>query len=52
MAERLAEAMNYLKSRKWVDLTHTFGLDSPHFSAFPDAQFETLFTLKEISHSF
>lgn len=47
MAERLAEAMNYLKSRKWVDLTHTFGPDSPHFSAFPDAQFETLFTLDD-----
>lgn len=47
MVERLAETMNYLKSRKWVDLTHTFGPDSPHFSAFPDAQFETLFTLDD-----
>src|SRR5699024_12098906 len=36
-------AVELLKSKEWVDLTHTFGPNSPHFSAFPDAEFETLF---------
>lgn len=43
MTNDLFNAINVLKSKKWVDLTHTFGPDSPHFSAFPDADFETLF---------
>lgn len=37
------EAIKLLKEKKWVDLTHTFGPDSPHFSAFNAAAFETLF---------
>lgn len=37
------EAINLLKQKTWVDLTHTFGPDSPHFSAFEDAKFDTLF---------
>lgn len=40
----LLKAIEVLKSRAWVDLTHTFGPDSPHFSAFEDAEFKTLFT--------
>lgn len=38
------EAIKLLKEKSWVDLTHAFGPDSPHFSAFDDAKFETLFT--------
>ncbi|RAZ81513.1 cyclase family protein [Planococcus halotolerans] len=38
------EAIKLLKEKSWVDLTHAFGPDSPHFSAFEDAEFETLFT--------
>ncbi|MGG0669269.1 cyclase family protein [Lederbergia citrisecunda] len=37
-------ALQLLKSKEWVDLTHTFGPDSPHFFMFDDAHFETLFT--------
>ncbi|MEH7238681.1 cyclase family protein [Bacillus sp. JJ1562] len=40
----LLKAFETLKSKEWVDLTHTFGPDSPHFSAFQDAEFKTLFT--------
>ncbi|MFC0301707.1 cyclase family protein [Virgibacillus soli] len=40
----LLQILNVLKSKKWVDLTHTFGPHSPHFAAFEDAKFETLFT--------
>lgn len=43
MTNELFNAIDVLKNKKWVDLTHTFGPDSPHFSAFPDAEFETLF---------
>lgn len=38
------EAIKLLKEKSWVDLTHAFGPNSPHFSAFEDAEFETLFT--------
>lgn len=38
------EAINLLKQKTWVDLTHAFGPDSPHFSAFDDAKFDTLFS--------
>ena len=37
-------ALQLLKSKEWVDLTHSFGPDSPHFFMFDDAKFETLFT--------
>ncbi|WP_339228938.1 cyclase family protein [Oceanobacillus sp. FSL K6-2867] len=40
----LQQAIALLKEKKWVDLTHAFGPDSPHFSAFDDAEFKTLFT--------
>jgi kynurenine formamidase len=33
-----------LKSKEWVDLTHTFGPDSPRFPEFKPAKFETIFT--------
>lgn len=44
MTSGLIQAIELLKGKEWVDLTHTFGPDSPHFSAFSDAEFETLFT--------
>lgn len=40
----IQEALRLLKSKKWVDLTHTFGPNSPHFFMFDDAEFKTLFT--------
>ena len=44
MTNELINAINVLKEKRWVDLTHTFGPDSPHFSAFESAEFKTLFT--------
>lgn len=43
MSNELKQAMELLMEKEWVDLTHTFGPDSPHFAMFPDAEFETLF---------
>ncbi|CAM4427818.1 MAG: cyclase family protein [Paenibacillus macerans] len=43
MGNELIRAFQLLKEKEWVDLTHTFGPDSPHFAAFPDAEFTTLF---------
>ncbi|KKE78764.1 cyclase family protein [Bacilli bacterium] len=40
----LLNAIELLKRKQWVDLTHTFGPDSPHFAAFEDAEITTLFT--------
>ncbi|WP_339162475.1 cyclase family protein [Siminovitchia sp. FSL H7-0308] len=47
MPHELAKAISYIKQRKWVDLTHAFGPDTPHFEAFNDATFETLFNHDE-----
>lgn len=33
-----------LKNKTWVDLTHSFGPDSPRFPSFKPAKFETIFT--------
>ncbi|WP_019240670.1 MULTISPECIES: cyclase family protein [Bacillus] len=44
MSNEVLQAIQLLKEKKWVDLTHTFGPESPHFSAFDAAQFQTLFT--------
>lgn len=43
MSSELLQAFNILREKQWVDLTHTFGADSPHFSAFKAAEIETLF---------
>ncbi|MEC2076182.1 cyclase family protein [Metabacillus fastidiosus] len=43
MTNELIKAVNLIKEKQWVDLTHTFGPDSPHFSAFESAEFQTLF---------
>ncbi|KYG90596.1 cyclase family protein [Metasolibacillus sp. FSL K6-0083] len=47
MTNDLLQAIEVLKGKKWVDLTHTFGPDSPHFFMFEDAKFETLFSHDE-----
>jgi len=44
MSSELIQAVTLLKGKEWVDLTHTFGPESPHFSAFDAAEFTTLFT--------
>ncbi|WP_431809305.1 cyclase family protein [Brevibacillus agri] len=44
MANDLIQAITLLKEKEWVDLTHTFGPESPHFAAFDSAEFKTLFT--------
>ncbi|MFO3688796.1 cyclase family protein [Staphylococcus felis] len=36
-----------LKKSRWVDLTHTFNAQSPHFSAFEGAQVKTPFTVQK-----
>jgi kynurenine formamidase len=43
LANDLIKAVQLLKQKEWVDLTHAFGPDSPYFSAFEAATFETLF---------
>lgn len=43
MSNELINAYNVLKKKQWIDLTHSFGPDSPHFSAFESAEFKTLF---------
>ncbi|TNH05476.1 cyclase family protein [Testudinibacter sp. TR-2022] len=37
------QLLEQLKQKQWVDLTHEFGPNSPHFPAFNDAEFKTLF---------
>lgn len=44
MAQNLAKAIQVIKEKEWVDLTHTFGPSTPHFSAFDDAEFKSLYT--------
>lgn len=36
-------ALQILKEKKWMDLTHTFGPSSPHFAALKDAEVQTAF---------
>ncbi|MNW26260.1 Kynurenine formamidase [compost metagenome] len=43
MSNELIKTLQWLQQKEWVDLTHTFGPDSPHFPAFAAAQFTTLF---------
>ncbi len=47
MANKLINAFNVLKSKKWIDLTHTFDKNSPHFFMFESAEFKTLFGYPE-----
>ncbi|MBD2812158.1 cyclase family protein [Xenorhabdus sp. Vera] len=46
MTSDILQALTLLKSKKWVDLTHSFDKDSPHFPMFNPAEFKTLFDYK------
>jgi kynurenine formamidase len=41
------EAYKFLKSKEWIDLTHSFGPGIPHFPGFPDEQREILYSYDE-----
>ncbi|GEK35146.1 cyclase family protein [Kurthia sibirica] len=41
---QLAQALQTIKDKKWIDLTHIFGATSPHFNAFPSLEKTLLFT--------
>lgn len=41
------DAMNYLKEKKWIDLSHGIHESIPRFNAFDASQEKTLFTIKE-----
>lgn len=43
MSNTLIDTVQQLKEKKWVDLTHAFGPESPYFSAFNAAEFKTLY---------
>lgn len=43
MANELFNALTLIKSKEWVDLTHRFDANSPHFFMFESAEFKTLF---------
>ncbi|MBC8953530.1 cyclase family protein [Xenorhabdus sp. PB62.4] len=47
MTNDILQALALLKSKKWVDLTHSFDKDSPHFFMFDSAEFKTLFDYKD-----
>lgn len=44
MSNNVQALFNQLKSKEWVDLTHTFGPGSPRFPQFHPAEFKTIFT--------
>lgn len=41
------DAMNYLKKKKWIDLSHEIHESIPRFGAFNGSQEKTLFTIKK-----
>ena len=47
MSLSLTEAVNLLKSKKWIDLTLHFNADSPHFFMFEPVEFKTLFDYRD-----
>lgn len=40
----VGEVVEKLKSFNWVDLTHSFGPESPRFPSFARPEFKTIFT--------
>lgn len=44
MDSKLWNMLAEMKTHKWVDLTHTFGPDTPRWPGFAPAEFKTLFT--------
>ncbi|MDB6371144.1 cyclase family protein [Photorhabdus bodei] len=47
MSNSILQALTLLKSKKWVDLTHSFDKDSPHFFMLDSAEVKTLFDYKD-----
>ena len=47
MSYPLWKSLSQLKKYKWVDLTHTFDSESPHFSSFENAETKTLYQVKD-----
>lgn len=47
MTNELMNALSIIKSKKWVDLTHSFDKDSPHFFMFDATNFKTLFDYQD-----
>lgn len=43
----IIKALNLLKSKKWIDLSHTLSPEIPYFPAFRPIQEKTLFTVAE-----
>jgi kynurenine formamidase len=43
----LQEVHNFLKTKRWVDLTHSFAPGIPHWFGFPDEERETLYYYDE-----
>ncbi|MGJ0625458.1 cyclase family protein [Xenorhabdus bovienii] len=46
MTHDILQALTLLKSKKWIDLTHSFDECSPHFFMFQPAEFKTIFDYK------
>ncbi|MFJ9462408.1 cyclase family protein [Viridibacillus arvi] len=44
MSTELINALQTLKEKKWIDLTHTFGAETPRFNAFNGLEKTTLFS--------
>ncbi|WP_336077517.1 cyclase family protein [Paenibacillus sp. 203] len=44
MAEHLVDILKLLKQKEWVDLSHAFYPEIPHFPVFDNVQVDTLFT--------
>lgn len=42
--QSIEKVVEQLKSFKWVDLTHSFGPESPRFPSFAQPKFNTIFT--------
>ena len=43
----LLEAYEFLKTKRWVDLTHAFAPGIPHWPGFPNEERETLYYYDE-----
>ncbi|PHM36584.1 cyclase family protein [Xenorhabdus innexi] len=47
MTNNILQALTLLKAQKWIDLTHSFNQNSPHFFMFDPAQIKTLFSYQD-----
>ena len=43
----LPQMLEYLKTRRWVDMTHAFAPGIPHWPGFPDEERETIYYYDE-----